>query len=165
MEAARRNHAITLVGARQRRHEARPATPLVLTLLLSSGCPAGQLRRHSVQIAIGFHRTAITDWDELSTYTIEAERMGVAIAWSAEAWDYDAATPLAYLAAKTARIRLGSGIFQIGARTPALVAMTAMALDSMSGGRFILGLGTSGPQVIEAGTGSPSRARSSARAS
>ncbi len=102
-----------------------------------------------MQVAIGFHRTAITDWDELSTYAIEAERMGVAIAWSAEAWDYDAATPLAYLAAKTSRIRLGSGIFQIGTRTPALVAMTAMALDSMSGGRFILGLGPSGPQVIE----------------
>ena len=60
-----------------------------------------------------------------------------------------AATPLAYLAAKTTTIKLGTGIFQIGTRTPSLVGMTALALDRMSNGRFILGLGTSGPQVIE----------------
>jgi len=102
-----------------------------------------------MQVSIGFHRDAIDDWQGLTDFTLEAERMGVTTAWTAEAWAHDAATPLAYLAAKTDRIRLGAGIFQVGTRTPALLGMTAMALDSMSGGRFVLGLGTSGPQVIE----------------
>ena len=74
-------------------------------------------------------------------------------AWTAsgphEAWGHDAVTPLAFMAARTSRIRLGSGIMQAGTRTPALLAMTAMSLASMSGGRFLLGLGVSGPQVIE----------------
>ena len=108
-----------------------------------------------MQVSIGFHRDAITDWNALTTYALEAERMGVTTAWTAEAWAHDAATPLAYLAAKTDRIRLGSGIFQIGTRTPALVGMTALTLDSMSNGRFVLGLGTSGPQVIEGWHGVP----------
>ncbi|MEE8337809.1 MAG: LLM class F420-dependent oxidoreductase [Dehalococcoidia bacterium] len=108
-----------------------------------------------MQVSIGFHRDAIDDWEGLTNFTLEAERMGVATAWTAEAWAYDAATPLAYLAAKTDRIRLGAGIFQVGTRTPALLGMTAMALDSMSGGRFVLGLGTSGPQVIEGWHGVP----------
>ncbi|HJM74566.1 MAG TPA: LLM class F420-dependent oxidoreductase [Dehalococcoidia bacterium] len=108
-----------------------------------------------MQVSIGFHRDAIDDWDGLTDFTLEAERMGVTTAWTAEAWAHDAATPLAYLAAKTDRIRLGAGIFQVGTRTPALLGMTAMALDSMSGGRFVLGLGTSGPQVIEGWHGVP----------
>ena len=108
-----------------------------------------------MQVSIGFHRDAITDWDALTTYALEAERMGVTTAWTAEAWAHDAATPLAYLAAKTDTIRLGSGIFQIGTRTPALVGMTALTLDSMSNGRFVLGIGTSGPQVIEGWHGVP----------
>jgi len=102
-----------------------------------------------MRVSIGFHREAILDWDELTSYTLEAERLGAYSAWSAEAWAHDAATPLAYLAAKTTTIKLGTGIFQIGTRTPSLVGMTALALDRMSNGRFILGLGTSGPQVIE----------------
>jgi F420-dependent oxidoreductase-like protein len=69
--------------------------------------------------------------------------------WSAEAWNQDAVTPLAYLAARTKTIRLGTGIVQVGTRTPALLAMTALTLAQMSGDRFVLGLGTSGPQVIE----------------
>jgi F420-dependent oxidoreductase-like protein len=89
------------------------------------------------------------NWEEAVTYVTEAERLGVDSVWSAEAWGHDAVTPLAYLAAKTSRIRLGTGIIQTGTRTPALVAMTAMSLASMSGDRFILGLGVSGPQVIE----------------
>lgn len=99
-----------------------------------------------VAISIG---TAPDKWDELATYVSEAERLGAWCAWSAESWGYDAVTPLAYLAGKTSTIRLGSGIIQAGTRTPALVAMTAMALASMSNDRFILGLGMSGPQVIE----------------
>ena len=79
----------------------------------------------------------------------EAERLGYDLAWSAEAYGSDAATPLAWLAPQTSRIRLGTGIMQIHARTPANTAMTAMTLDQLSGGRFVLGLGVSGPQVVE----------------
>jgi F420-dependent oxidoreductase-like protein len=94
-------------------------------------------------------RLASEDWDEASTYVVEAERLGVDCVWAPEAWGHDAVTPLGFLAARTSRIRLGTGIMQAGTRTPALVAMTAMTLASMSRGRFILGLGVSGPQVIE----------------
>ena len=94
-------------------------------------------------------RLAQTDWAEASAYVTEAERLGVHDVWSAEAWGHDAVTPLAFMAARTSRIRLGTGIIQAGTRTPALVAMTAMSLASMSNGRFVLGLGVSGPQVIE----------------
>ena len=78
-----------------------------------------------------------------------AERLGVDKAFSAEAWWSDAATPLAYLADKTERIKLATGIMQITARTPAMTAMTALTLHDLTGGRFILGLGASGPQVVE----------------
>ena len=88
-------------------------------------------------------------WEPHITYAVEAERIGVDFAWSPEAWGYDAVTPLAYLAAKTSRIRLGTGIMQIGARTPAMIAMTAMTMAALSDDRFILGLGVSGPQVME----------------
>ena len=110
-----------------------------------------------MKTAIGFNMTGNEDWDELSTYAIEAERMGVGYAWSAESWGHDAVTPLAYLAAKTLTIKLGAGIMQAVARTPANLAMTAMTLASMSGGRFILGLGASGPQVVEGWHGVPFR--------
>src|SRR5581483_4271 len=101
-----------------------------------------------MRIAIGLG-LANEDWAQTVSYVTEAERLGVDCVWSAEAWGHDAATPLAYLAAKTSTIKLGTGIIQAGTRTPALVAMTALSLASMSGDRFILGLGTSGPQVIE----------------
>ena len=67
-------------------------------------------------------RLAQTDWAEASTYVTEAERLGVHDVWSAEAWGHDAVTPLAFMAARTSRIRLGTGIIQAGTRTPALVA-------------------------------------------
>lgn len=89
------------------------------------------------------------NWQNSITYAVEAERLGVDFVWSAEAWGYDSVTPLAYLAAKTSRIRLGTGIMQIGTRTPAMVAMTAMTMAALSNDRFILGLGVSGPQVME----------------
>lgn len=107
-----------------------------------------------MKVSIGFG-VGREGWDEASSYVLEAEKLGVDTVWSAEAWGHDAVTPLAYLAAKTSKIRLGTGIIQAGTRTPALVAMTAMSLDSLSGGRFILGLGTSGPQVIEGLHGIP----------
>jgi F420-dependent oxidoreductase-like protein len=94
-------------------------------------------------------RLANDNWDDVAAYAVEAERLGVDYVWSAEAWGHDAATPIAFVAARTSRVRLGTAIMQAGTRTPALVAMTAMSLDAMSGGRFILGLGVSGPQVIE----------------
>jgi F420-dependent oxidoreductase-like protein len=110
-----------------------------------------------MKTAIGLSMTGSEDWDELSTYVTEAERLGVDFVWSAEAWGQDAVTPLAYLAAKTSRIKLGAGIMQAVARTPANTAMTAMTLSSMSHGRFILGLGASGPQVVEGWHGVPFR--------
>lgn len=78
-------------------------------------------------------------------YAREAERLGVDSVWSAEFWGYDAFTPLAAIASVTDRIKLGTGIAQIGARTPAMLAMSAMGVQAISGGRFLLGLGTSGP--------------------
>jgi F420-dependent oxidoreductase-like protein len=86
---------------------------------------------------------------ELIELAREAERLGYDSAWAAEAWGTDAVTVLAWLAATTDRIRVGSAIMQIPGRTPANTAMTAMTLDLLSGGRFLLGLGTSGPQVVE----------------
>jgi F420-dependent oxidoreductase-like protein len=79
----------------------------------------------------------------------EAERLGFSIVWAAEAYGNDAATVLTWLAAKTTTIDVGSAIFQIPARTPAMTAMTAATIDTLSGGRFRLGLGVSGPQVSE----------------
>ena len=101
-----------------------------------------------MRVAISL-RLASEDWAQASAYVVEAERMGVDCLWSAEAWGHDAVTPLAFMAARTSRIQLGTGIMQAGTRTPALVAMTAMSLAAMSGGRFLLGFGVSGPQVIE----------------
>src|SRR5437868_5906463 len=79
----------------------------------------------------------------------EAERLGFDSVWVAEAWGTDAVSVLGWLAARTERIKLGSAIMQIPGRTPANTAMTAATLDLLSGGRFLLGLGTSGPQVVE----------------
>jgi F420-dependent oxidoreductase-like protein len=79
----------------------------------------------------------------------EAERIGYSAVWVGEAYGSDAATVLAWLAAKTTRIGLGSGVFQIPGRSPAMTAMTAATIDQLSGGRFRLGLGPSGPQVAE----------------
>src|SRR6202022_2364171 len=78
-----------------------------------------------------------------------AEQLGYDSVWSAEAYGSDAATVLAWLAAGTSRIKLGAAILQIPARSAANTAMTAATIDNLSGGRFLLGLGTSGPQVSE----------------
>jgi alkanesulfonate monooxygenase SsuD/methylene tetrahydromethanopterin reductase-like flavin-dependent oxidoreductase (luciferase family) len=85
----------------------------------------------------------------------EAERLGYHSVWTAEAWGSDAVAPLAWIAAQTSKIKLGTGIMQLPGRSPANTAMTAMTLDALSGGRFILGLGTSGPQVVEGWHGVP----------
>ena len=85
----------------------------------------------------------------------EAERLGYDSAWAAEAWGTDCVTVLSWLGATTEKIKLGSAIMQIPGRTPVNTAMTAATLDLLSGGRFLLGLGTSGPQVVEGWHGEP----------
>jgi F420-dependent oxidoreductase-like protein len=86
---------------------------------------------------------------EAVEFVRQAERLGVVSVWCPEFWAGDAFTPLAYLAASTSTIKLGSAIAQLGARTPAMLAMTAQSLHALSGGRCLLGIGTSGPQVME----------------
>ncbi len=85
----------------------------------------------------------------------EAERLGFDSTWCGESYGVDAVTRLAWLGGQTSRIKLGSSILQVPARTPALTAMTAITLDALTGGRFILGLGPSGPQVVEGWYGVP----------
>lgn len=80
----------------------------------------------------------------------EVERVGATTVWVPEAWGYDALTPLAHLAAVTSTIRLATGIVQVGARSPAMLAMQAMSVQQLSGGRLVLGLGSSGPRIMEA---------------
>jgi F420-dependent oxidoreductase-like protein len=98
-----------------------------------------------MQIGIAAHVAGPED----AQFVRDAERLGVSSLWVAEAWGQDAFTPLAYLAARTERVALGTAIAQLGARTPANLAMTAMSMQLLSGGRFRLGIGTSGPQVME----------------
>ncbi|MGW7318913.1 LLM class F420-dependent oxidoreductase [Streptomyces sp. NPDC054854] len=86
---------------------------------------------------------------------VEAERLGYDSVWTAEAWGSDAFTPLTWIAAHTSRIRLGTAIAQMAARTPTATAMHALTLDHLSGGRMTLGLGLSGPQVVEGWYGRP----------
>lgn len=98
------------------------------------------------------------EMDAQVEYVVEAEKLGVDTVWTAEAWGLDAISPLAYLAAKTERIKLGTGIMQISARTPSMTAMTALTMAAISDDRFILGLGASGPQVVEGLQGRPFKA-------
>jgi F420-dependent oxidoreductase-like protein len=86
---------------------------------------------------------------ELLELAREAEGLGYESAWAAEAWGVDAITPLAWLGAQTTTLKLGTAIMQLPGRSPANAAMTAVTLDLLSGGRFLMGLGTSGPQVVE----------------
>jgi F420-dependent oxidoreductase-like protein len=97
---------------------------------------------------LGYLIPGITPEDQLSV-VLEAEKLGYDSVWAAEAYGSDAASMLAWLAGRTSKIKLGSAIFQIPARTPAMTAMTAATIDVISGGRMLLGLGTSGPQVAE----------------
>ena len=106
-------------------------------------------------------RTATTvegsagNWPEITEFVCEAEKLGLDICWVAEAWGTDAPSPLGYLAARTERLLLGSGVIQVGTRSPVVIAQTAMTLAHLSAGRFLLGLGVSGPQVIEGLHGVP----------
>ncbi len=97
---------------------------------------------------LGYWGLGLTSQEQLAIVQA-AERLGYDSAWAAEAYGSDAATVLAWLAGQTSNIRLGSGIFQMPARSPAMTAMTAATIDQLSGGRMILGIGSSGPQVAE----------------
>src|ERR671925_657751 len=99
-------------------------------------------------VHVGYWGLGLTSEEQLALVQ-EAERLGYDSVWSAEAYGSDAATILGWLAGQTERIRIGSAIFQMPARSPAMTAMTTATLDQLSGGRFRLGLGPSGPQVAE----------------
>jgi F420-dependent oxidoreductase-like protein len=88
-------------------------------------------------------------WSQQRDFVVEAEKLGLDICWVAEAWGSDAPSALGYYAACTDRMLLGSAVIQVGTRTPVAVAQAAITLSNLSGGRFLLGLGASGPQVIE----------------
>jgi F420-dependent oxidoreductase-like protein len=92
---------------------------------------------------------------EAVEFAVEASKLGLDVCWVAEAWGADAPSPLGYLAARTGTMLLGSGVIQVGTRSPVLIAQTAMTLAHLSGGRFLLGLGVSGPQVMEGLHGVP----------
>ncbi len=108
-----------------------------------------------LSISIGSAYYDGSDWEEVVEYVQAADRLGVDSAWSAEAWGMEAVSSLGYLAHATENIKLGSGIMQLSARTPAMAAMTALSLNRLSNGRFLLGLGASGPQVVEGLHGAP----------
>jgi F420-dependent oxidoreductase-like protein len=99
-------------------------------------------------VHIGYWGLGLTSQDQLNIVQ-EAERLGYDSVWTAEAYGSDAATILSWLAGQTSTIRLGSGIFQMPGRSPAMTAMTAATIDQLSDGRMILGIGSSGPQVAE----------------
>ena len=96
---------------------------------------------------IGITTSPAMPW--MVDYVVEAERLGAESVWIPEFWAQDALTPLGALSQATESIRLGTAIVQLGTRTPAMLAMSAMTLQQLSGGRFVLGVGTSGPQVME----------------
>jgi F420-dependent oxidoreductase-like protein len=99
-------------------------------------------------VHIGYWGLGLTSQDQLNIVQ-EAERLGYDSVWTAEAYGSDSATILSWLAGQTSKIRLGSGIFQMPGRSPAMTAMTAATIDQLSDGRMILGIGSSGPQVAE----------------
>jgi len=94
-------------------------------------------------------------FEESARQAVELEKVGLDVVWVAEAYSYDAPSYMGYLAAKTERVEIGSAILPIYSRTPTLIAMTAAGIDAISGGRCNLGLGASGPQVIEGFHGVP----------
>jgi alkanesulfonate monooxygenase SsuD/methylene tetrahydromethanopterin reductase-like flavin-dependent oxidoreductase (luciferase family) len=100
-----------------------------------------------VTLRVGVSTTGLDAVD--IEYVREARAAGRGFGVVPEFWAHDALTPIGFLAAVTSTVRLATGIVQLGARTPAMLAMSAMALQQLSGGRFVLGVGTSGPQVMQ----------------
>jgi F420-dependent oxidoreductase-like protein len=102
-----------------------------------------------MRTATTIEASGLQHWSDGRDFVVEAEKLGLDICWIAEAWGSDAPSALGYYAACTDRILLGSGVIQVGTRTPVAVAQAAITLSNLSEGRFLLGLGASGPQVIE----------------
>ena len=115
---------------------------------------AGTVRVMDLGLTLGYWGRSMPQ--DMVTLAVEAEKAGFDAVWTAESWGSDAFSPLVLIAAHTERIRLGTGVVQISARTPAATAMQAVTLDHISNGRTILGLGVSGPQVVEGWYGMPS---------
>src|ERR1700730_17430557 len=135
--------------------QGRRPGPGAMTAGLSS--PEARAREESPRMKLGLtlgYWGANPPADALDKI-LEAERLGYATVFTAESWGSDAFTPLAWWGSRTSRIRLGTSIVQISARTPAACAMSALTLDHLSGGRLVLGVGGSGPQVVEGGDGQP----------
>jgi F420-dependent oxidoreductase-like protein len=107
------------------------------------------MRTGPMRTATTIEASAGDRWAEQVDFVVEAEKLGLDICWVAEAWGSDGPSALGYYAARTERMLLGSGIMQVGTRTPVAVAQAAITLSNLSDGRFLLGLGASGPQVIE----------------
>lgn len=108
---------------------------------------SGEPRKRGAQVKIGVMIEPRAPG--ATQFALAAEAMGVDSVWVPEVWGYDALTGLAFLAAKTSSIRLGTFVVQLGSRSPALLATSALSLQELSGGRFLLGVGTSGPRVME----------------
>jgi F420-dependent oxidoreductase-like protein len=108
-----------------------------------------------MRTATTIEASGLQRWSDGRDFVVEAEKLGLDICWVAEAWGSDAPSALGYYAACTDRMLLGSGVIQVGTRTPAAVAQAAITLSNLSEGRFLLGLGASGPQVIEGLHGVP----------
>ncbi len=102
-----------------------------------------------VAISAGSAASAGEHWESIVDFVVEAEKLGANAVWTAEAWGMDAVSTAAFLAARTKTMTVGTGIMQISARAPAMTALTALSMAAMTGDRFILGLGASGPQVVE----------------
>jgi F420-dependent oxidoreductase-like protein len=102
-----------------------------------------------MRTATTIEASGMPDWTSGRDFVVEAEKLGLDICWVAEAWGSDAPSAIGYYSACTDRMLLGSGIIQVGTRTPVAIAQAAITLSNLSGGRFLLGLGASGPQVIE----------------
>lgn len=107
----------------------------------------GEMMRVGLSIGSAYYDGS--NWEDMVELVRAADALGVDFAWTAEAWGMETIAPLAYLTPLTQRIKLGTGIMQISARTPAMTAMTALTMDRLSNHRFCLGLGVSGPQVVE----------------
>ncbi|MEU6772194.1 LLM class flavin-dependent oxidoreductase [Streptomyces sp. NPDC046759] len=108
-----------------------------------------------MRTATTIEASGFDSWSQQADFVTEAEKLGLDICWVAEAWGSDAPSALGFYAARTERMLLGSAVMQVGTRTPVALAQTAITLSNLSGGRFVLGLGASGPQVIEGLHGAP----------
>jgi len=108
-----------------------------------------RVRAEALRLAVEIGKYLRGGLEDVRLFIQGADALGVDTAWAGESWGQDGPTVLAYLAGQTKRIRLGAGIMQVSARVPAMTAMTALSLNALSEGRFVLGLGVSGPQVVE----------------